>query len=306
MNTIQIGVIYVDIRHFKTFKCIVEEGSFSNAALKIGYTQSTVTSQIQQLEQELSIKLFEKIGRNMVLTPLGKELITYTDELLETVKKIESIGKNDDMPKGELKIAIADSLMSYKLQDVLSLFRQKAPDVSLSIVSLNCYVINDMLVKGEVDIGLLYDVGTHKESLTSVQLTDFPVVLVCSPLFEPEKVDFSTPDQIINTSLIINEPNCIYRRIFENYLRSNNITLNNTIELWSIEAIKNCVSSNLGISFLPRFVVEDELKKNKLKEIHANCSDSKITAIYSYHKNKWISPAMSLFMQLVRENFESK
>ncbi|OPJ65637.1 LysR family transcriptional regulator [Clostridium chromiireducens] len=296
----------MDIRHFKTFKCIVEEGSFSNAALKIGYTQSTVTSQIQQLEQELSIKLFEKIGRNMVLTPLGKELITHTDELLETVKKIESIGKNDDMPKGELKIAIADSLMSYKLQNVLSLFRQKAPDVSLSIVSLNCYVINDMLVKGEVDIGLLYDVGTHKESLTSVQLTEFPVVLVCSPLFEHEKADFSTPDQVINTSLVINEPNCIYRRIFENYLRSNNITLNNTIELWSIEAIKNCVSSNLGISFLPRFVVEDELKKNKLKEIHANCSDSKITAIYSYHKNKWISPAMSLFMQLVRENFESK
>ncbi|HEX9025463.1 MAG TPA: LysR family transcriptional regulator, partial [Clostridium sp.] len=55
----------MDIRHFKTFKSIIEEGNFSNAAMKLGYTQSTVTSQIQQLEQELSIKLFEKIGRNM-------------------------------------------------------------------------------------------------------------------------------------------------------------------------------------------------------------------------------------------------
>lgn len=296
----------MDIRHFKTFKSIIEEGSFSNAASKIGYTQSTVTSQIQQLEQELSIKLFEKIGRNMVLTPIGKELISYTDELLETVKKIESIGKNDNIPRGKLKIAIADSLMSYKLKDVLSLFKQKAPNVSISIVSLNCFVINDMLVKGEVDIGLLYDVGTHKESLTSVQLTQFPLALVCSPLLEHDKIDFCTQNQAIDTSLIINEPNCIYRKIFETYLRSNNITLNSTIELWSIEAIKNCVSSNLGISFLPRFVIENELKNNKLKEIKANCSDSKITAIYSYHKNKWISPAMSLFMQLVEENFESK
>jgi Transcriptional regulator len=296
----------MDIRHFKTFKCIIEEGSFSNAASKIGYTQSTVTSQIQQLEQELSIKLFEKIGRNMVLTPLGKELISYTDELLETVNKIESLGKNDNIPRGELKIAIADSLMSYKLNDVLGLFKQNAPNVSISIVSLNCFVINDTLVKGEVDIGLLYDVGTHKESLTSVQLTEFPLTLVCSPLFKHDKVDFCKPNQEINTSLIINEPNCIYRRIFENYLRSNNITLNNTIELWSIEAIKNCVSSNLGISFLPRFVVEDELENDKLKEIQANCSDTKITAIYSYHKNKWISPAMLLFMQLIKENFEKK
>lgn len=296
----------MDIRHFKTFKSIIEEGSFSNAASKIGYTQSTVTSQIQQLEQELSIKLFEKIGRNMVLTPLGKELIAYTDELLETVKKIESIGKNDNIPRGELKVAIADSLMSYKLKDVLGLFKQKAPNVSISIVSLNCFAINDMLVKGEVDIGLLYDVGTHKVNLTSFQLTQFPLALVCSPLFEHDKIDFSTSNQVIDTSLIINEPNCIYRKIFETYLSSNNITLNNTIELWSIEAIKNCVSSNLGISFLPRFVIENELKNNKLKEIKASCSDSEITAICSYHKNKWISPAMSLFMQIVRENFESK
>lgn len=296
----------MDIRHFKTFKSIVEEGSFSNAASKIGYTQSTVTSQIQQLEQELSIKLFEKIGRNMVLTSIGKELISYTDELLETVKKIENIGKNDAIPRGELKIAIADSLMSYKLKDVLGLFKQKAPDVNISIVSLNCFEINDMLVKGEMDIGLLYDVGTQKESLTSVQLTQFPLALVCSPLFEHDKVDFSTPDQVINTSLIINEPNCIYRRIFETYLRSNNITLNNTIELWSIEAIKNCVSSNLGISYLPRFVVENEIKNNRIKEIQANCSDTKITAICSYHKNKWISPAMVLFIELVKETFSKQ
>lgn len=296
----------MDIRHFKTFKSIIEEGSFSKAASKIGYTQSTVTSQIQQLEQELSIKLFERIGRNMVLTSLGKEMLAYTDELLEIVKKIESIGKNDTLLRGELKIAIADSLMSYKINDVLSLFRQKAPNVNISIVSLNCFVINDMLMKGEVDLGLLYDVGTHKDSLTSVQLSKFSLALVCSPLFEHDKGDFCNPNQVINTSFIINEPNCIYRKIFEDYLRSNNITLNNTIELWSIEAIKNCVSSNLGISFLPRFVIEDDLANGKLKEIQSNCSVSKITSIYSYHKNKWISPSMSLFMQLVRENFENE
>ncbi|WP_046066020.1 LysR substrate-binding domain-containing protein [Clostridium scatologenes] len=81
------------------------------------------------------------------------------------------------------------------------------------------------------------------------------------------------------------------------------IFLNNTIELWSIEAIKRCVASNLGISFLPRFTVEEELENGKLKELEIGCSDTKITAIYAYHKNKWISPAMSLFMQLVRESF---
>jgi DNA-binding transcriptional LysR family regulator len=293
----------MEIRHFKTFKSIVEEGNFSNAAMKLGYTQSTVTSQIQQLEHELSIKIFEKIGRNMVLTTLGKELIPYTNELLEIIKKIESIGKLSDSITGELKIAVAESLISYKLENILSLFKQKAPNVKLSIISLNCLAIKNILLKGDVDIGLMYDAGSENDSLVTTQLEDFPLALVCSPIFDQDKFDLCKPNQEINTSLIINEADCVYRRMVENYFINNNISLNNAIELWSIEAIKRCVASNLGISFLPRFTVEEELRNGKLKELEIGYSDSKITAIYAYHKNKWISPAMSLFMQLVRESF---
>ncbi|MBI6873263.1 LysR family transcriptional regulator [Clostridium aciditolerans] len=293
----------MDIRHFKTFKSIIEEGNFSNAAVKLGYTQSTVTSQIQQLEQELSIKLFEKIGRNMVLTSLGKELIPYANELLDMVKKIESIGKYGDKITGELKIAVPESLMSYKLQKVLALFKEKAPNVKLSIITLNCFAIRNILSMGEVDIGLMYNVVTQNDNLTTIQLADFNLALVCSPLFQQDKLDLCKPNQEINTSLIINEVESIYRKILESYFHDNNIKLNNTIELWSIEAIKKCVASNLGISFLPRFTVEEELESGKLKELKVGCSDSKITAICAYHKNKWISPAMSLFMELVRDNF---
>ncbi|WP_186430382.1 LysR family transcriptional regulator [Clostridium sp. BSD9I1] len=293
----------MDIRHFKTFKSIIEEGNFSNAAKKLGYTQSTVTSQIQQLEQELSIKLFEKIGRNMVLTALGKKLIPYTNELLDTVKKIESIGKHGDKITGELKIAVAESLMSYKLQNVLSLFKEKAPNVKLSIISLNCFAIKNILSKGEVDLGLMYDVGNQNDSLITNKIADFTLALICSPLLEKNKFDFFKSNQEINTSLIVHEAESVYRNIIEDYFCGNEILLNNTIELGSIEAIKRCVASNLGISFLPRFAVEEELENGRLKELEIGCSDSKIIAIYAYHKNKWITPAMSLFMQLVRENF---
>jgi DNA-binding transcriptional LysR family regulator len=293
----------MDIRHFKTFKSIIEEGNFSNAATKLGYAQSTVTSQIQQLEQELSIKLFEKIGRNMVLTDLGKELIPYANELLDTVRKIESIGKSGDNITGELKIAVTESLISYKLQNVLSLFKEKAPNVKLSMISLNCLAIRNILSNSEIDLGLMYDVGSLNDNLITVKLADFPLTLICSPLLEKDKFDLLKPNQEINTSLIINEPESIYRKILENYFCENKIYVNNTIELWSIEAIKRCAASNLGISFLPRFTVEEELENGKLKELEIGCSNTKITAVYAYHENKWISPAMSLFMQLVRESF---
>jgi DNA-binding transcriptional LysR family regulator len=242
----------------------------------------------------------------MVLTPLGKELIPYADELLNTVKKIESIGKYGENITGELKIAVAESLMSYKLQNVLAMFKEKAPNVKLSMVALNCYDIKNMLASGEIDLGLMYNVGSKNESLNAVKLSDFDVALVCSPQFEQEKLDFSTPNQKINTSLIINEVESIYRKILESYFFDKNIFLDNTIELGSIEAIKKCVASNLGISFLPRFTVEEELETGKLKELKVDDLDAKITAIYAYHKNKWISPAISLFIELVRKDFNIK
>lgn len=240
----------------------------------------------------------------MVLTSLGKELIPYANELLDTVKKIESIGKYGDKITGELKIAVPESLMSYKLQKVLGLFKEKAPNVKLSIITLNCFAMKNILSLGEVDIGLMYNVVTPNDNLTTIVLADFHLALVCSPLFQQDKLNLCKPNQEVNTSLIINEVESIYRKILVSYFHDNNIKLNNTIELWSIEAIKKCVASNLGISFLPRFTVEEELESGKLKELKVGCSDSTITAICAYHKNKWISPPMSLFIELVRENFD--
>lgn len=72
----------------------------------------------------------------------------------------------------------------------------------------------------------------------------------------------------------------------------------------TIKKLHNIITDR--IYFLPRCVVEKELEENRLKELQANCSDTKITAIYSYHKNKWVSPAMSLFIQLIKESFEAE
>ncbi|MBZ4345730.1 hypothetical protein LAN15_21620, partial [Mycobacterium tuberculosis] len=84
---------------------------------------------------------------------------------------------------------------------------------------------------------------------------------------EQAPVDFMRPRQHIPLSFIINEPQCVFRQIFESTLRQREITLENTIELWSIESIKQCVAGNLGVSFLPRFAVEDELKRGTLVEL---------------------------------------
>lgn len=96
-----------------TFKTILEMGSFQKAADKLGYTQSTVTFQIKQLEEELALKLFEKIGRRMELTQAGKDIMPYVDMILQGAEQINNYGKSLSEITGSLKLAISDSMQHF-------------------------------------------------------------------------------------------------------------------------------------------------------------------------------------------------
>ncbi len=289
----------MDVKNLVTLKTIVEEGSFLKAAQKLNYTQSTITFQVQQLENELNIKLFEKIGRNMKITENGREILKYTDDILQNMEKIKRVGHQDDEITGELKIAVRETLLSYKMQEVLVNFKHKAPNVKISLQSSNCFQIRNGILNGDVDIGIFYDVGILHESLHITKLRTYPIVLVGSTELDESCCDFATPNQRIHTNFITNERHSVFRDVFENYLREQNIILDDTIELWSVEAIKKSVISNLGVSHLPIFTVQEELDAGLLKTLPHNIAVKEITAICGYHKNKWLSPAMQLFIDEV-------
>ncbi|MCC8015630.1 MAG: LysR family transcriptional regulator [Eubacterium sp.] len=292
----------MELKYLSTFKTIVEEGSFTAAAKKLNYTQSTITFQIDQIQQELSVKLFEKIGRKMVLTSAGKELVPYADEVLKAVDKLHYIDKDVSHCKGELNIGVAETYLCYRLPKVLKAFVNKAPNARLNIRSMNCYEIRDALKEGTLDMGIFYkDVGGIGDSLVLKELEALPVSLIASPVTAEKFSDFTTPNRRYKIPLIINEPDCIFRQIFEEYLRDRSIVLDHTIELGSIETIKGLVQNDVGISFLPKFVIEKELKEGSLKEIKTNVRHNKLTIVCGYHKNKWISPLMQLFSDCLEQ-----
>ena len=253
----------MDLRRFITLKTVVEEGSFLRASQKLCCTQSTVTFHIQQLEQEFSVQLFEKIGRRMCLTREGKKLLPHIYELTRVMDTLREAAKKESDPDGELRVISGETLLSYRMPQVLQRFRQRAPKVRLSLQSLNCYVIRDALLNDEADVGVFYRVG-NDDALNRRELGEQPLALVASP--QIADVDFTEPGRHNACSFIINEPQCVFRQIFESTLRQRRITVENTIELISIESIKRCVAANIGVSYLPRFAVVKELECGELIE----------------------------------------
>ena len=114
----------MELKYLYTFYVIVEEGGFTRAAKRLNYTQSTITFQIGQLEQELSIQLFERIGRKMVLTKAGEGLVPYVEEVLNSVDRLRNFEEDLTSWKGDLRVGVGETILSYKLPPVLKAFSE--------------------------------------------------------------------------------------------------------------------------------------------------------------------------------------
>ncbi|WP_045516295.1 LysR family transcriptional regulator [Neobacillus niacini] len=288
----------MEIRHFVTFNKVIEMGSFTQAAEHLGYTQSTVSSHIQALEEHLGGPLFDRLGRKVRLTEIGKKLLPYTQEILDTYGKIESITSEEEDIRGTLKIAAPESLTVYRLEPILREYRKKFPQVNIRLSNASCGDNKKAIVDGSADVAFVMLPQFEDSDLVIHPLMNEPIVLVGSPDCSLNSLPKNYKNQKLSECLITNEKEGSYRRIFEEFLRDRGIVPSNIMELWSIEAIKRSVMSGLGIAYLPLMTVQDEIKEGKLKIIPCEADFKQIYSQVVYHKNKWVFPALSSFIEI--------
>lgn len=296
----------MNTKNLLTFKTILETGSFQKAANKLNYTQSTVTFQIKQLEEELSLKLFEKIGRKMELTQVGKEILPYVETILQASDQISNYGKDLSEITGTFRLAVPDSILIYNLQPFIQAFLHKAPNIRFVINSLPSDDINQAIINGVADIGVDCDKGNFPDTIIHKPLSTFKTCLVASPFIDAKELDFISPHQRKSLSMICNEPNSNYQRGINEYLERKDIILNPYMKMQSIEAVKRSVMNNLGIAYIPIFAIREELKNGSLIQIKTELDERMYTSVCVYHKNKWISPQMELALQLLDERPEKE
>lgn len=289
----------MEVKYLNTIKKIIDTGSYQNAAKALNYAQSTITFQVRQIEQELGLSLFEKKGKRMVLTQEGKEILPLIDNVLETLDELVYSSKNKQQASGSLKVALPETLLTYQMQPLLSEFKKQAPNVKLSLKVMNCFEIYEQLRMGTIDIAIHYDVKKYDKNIIVKEINSFPLTFVASSQLQKSEHDFISDNQVKSICHIQNDPDALYLKMFNHYLRKKNIALEPSLELWSIEAIKRSVISNLGVAFLPKFTVEHELENKLLIELPLDISNPQITAIYAYKKRKYQTFQMSLFLSIL-------
>lgn len=288
----------MELRSLYTVKKIIETGNYQKAAMALNYAQSTITFQIRQLENELGIRLFEKSGNRMFLSDEGKKILPLIEQVIASVDELLSFKATANLPGGSLRIALPETLAVYKMQPVLKAFKKAAPNVRLFLQVLNCYAIYDHLLNRDIDIAIHYDIKKYPQNIETIDLCTYPLVMVASPQIDDTLADLITPDQQKPITHIQNDPNALYLKILDKYLKEKSISLETGMEVWSVEAVKQSVISGLGIAYLPRFAAEQELHDGLLRECPMD-ANGEMTALCAYHKNKINNPAIRLFLDIL-------
>jgi len=282
----------------KSFLTVARNGSFTKAAELLDYAQSSVTAQIQSLETELGIRLFERLGRRVVLTCDGEKLVKYADQILKLSAEAKEVISGSAVPKGTLSIGAPESLCVYRLPELIQNYRRQYPEVEIILRSGACPEFIRWLKEGVIDVAFLLHREAELPELVQKTMINEKMVVLAGVSHHLSKKGGVTPGDLEGDNLILTEMGCSYRLVFEAILAGADVRPASLTEFGSVEAIKKAVISGLGIALLPRVAVEAELAAGLLTDLQWEGPQFDIVTQISYHKDKWISPALNAFIRM--------
>jgi DNA-binding transcriptional LysR family regulator len=289
----------VDLRQLAAFVTVAEQSSFTRAAAILGYAQSSVTAQVKGLEDELGVPLFERLGKRVSLTRAGQRLMPHAQQMLRLAEEIRRTVPEGELPSGPLAIGAPETLCTYLLPDLLARYRARHPQVQLLLHPGSCGSIRSGIRENQLDVGLLLDDLVDVPGLTTEVLRPEPVTLVAPPGHPLTRLRQVLPLDLAGENMLYTEPGS-YRSIFEQILAGEQVRLASVQEFGSIEAIKRCVTAGLGLAVIPRVTIERELARGELRALPWGGPPIRVYTQLVYHKDKWPSPAMKAFVDLIR------
>ena len=249
----------------RILSAIVREGSFKKAADSLFVTQPAVSLQIQNLEKQLEVPIFDRGGRKAELTESGEVLLKYCERILsqcnEACKAIDDL---QNLKGGSLVVGASQTTGTYLMPKMIGLFRSKYPDVSVQLQVHSTRRTGWSVANGQIDLAIIGgQLPTElKEVLDIIPYTTDELALVLPKKHHLSKSKELTKEDLYKLSFISLDSQSTTRKVVDQLLASSGLEVSRLhvdMELNSLEAIKNAVQSGLGAAFLPVVSIEREL-----------------------------------------------
>lgn len=287
------------IRQLRIFKTVCEEGSITKAGEKLFMTQPAVSQTINDLEKDLNIQLFDRNARKIILNETGKlflikseQLLKLYDELIENARFLEE--------NATLKIGSSITITNFILPLSLLEFEEACNQTPIKVSVDNARTIENMVIKNVVDIGLI-EGGIHSQELINIPISSFKLSVICSSTHPFANCDSIEVETLVKERLLLREVGSAIRDVFDSALLLHDIKI---FPIWTSvnsQALIQAVKNGLGISILPRILVEKEIENNEIVEVKVNDFELINVNHVIFDKSKYRTKSFEKFIEIVRD-----
>ncbi len=287
-------------RNLYTFKRVCELNSITKAAEQLGYAQSTVTTQIKVLENELGVKLFERYGNAIRITDEGERLLEYSNEIFRITDRFFDAMQDESKTSGSLRIAAVDSICMTVLPNILNQFIRTYPNVNIKTISGVTDELKHYLASGQADIAFVLDFSKPTDEFR-VLIEQTVELGFYASADAPVVSSHISIEELMKQRFVLTEPNCQYRKRIDTFFQTYGVEPNILMESSSTEVILKIVESGLGITYLHGLIAKGNkrIKQVRLKDAEKGESLSLQLLV---HKNKWKSKILNEFIRICEEN----
>ena len=289
------------IIQLETFLKITETRNFTTAANLLGYAQSTVTTQIKQLEEELGCLLFERLGKTIVPTAEGERLAEYAERMTQLQREIRLEIPGAKETAGKIRLGVSESLCYNRLPRMLMQFRQQYPAVEIQLSFIMHDTFPELLKKGALDIAYSLNPAADYPDLDILYEKPETLGFYTSPdhpLADRKKV---TEEDLAGVPLLLTSHNCSFRHMLLEDLADRGITPKIALETSSKEILRQFAANGLGIAFMPDMAAGGQAGKPLLKRLDWAGQDFPILSRVYIHRDKHRNTAIRELVRMIGE-----
>ena len=294
----------VTLRQLNVFEAVARLLSYTKAAEALHLSQPAVSMQIRQLEDEVGLELFEKLGKKIQLTEAGSELFGYSQAINRQLQEAEEVLEHlKGLSRGRLKIAVA-STINYYAPRLLAAFSKRYPGIGLHLDVTNRKTLVRLLEANEADMVLMGKPPPSLE-LESESFMDNPLVVIAPPDHPLAGEKSITLDRLAQETFVVREPGSGTRQAMERFFTEKGLKLRQSMEMTRAEAIKQGVRAGMGLAFVSTHTIELEVETGRLVILDVNDFPINRRWYLVYRKGKRLSPVAEAFRKFVMEQAEN-
>jgi len=288
----------MDIAALKAFAAVAEEGSFSQAAQRLFLTQPAVSKRVSQLEEEISFRLFDRIGRRVSLTEAGQVLLPRARRiLLELDDSLRALSNLGGSTGGTLRFATSHHIGLHRLPPALKRFSQTAPDVKLDLAFMDSEAACRAVEHGDIEFGIVTLPLAPVDTLEMITVWPDPLSVVVAPSHPLALKRNVALSELSRHPAILPSSSTFTRQIAEQAFAKLSLDLNVSLSTNYLETIKMLVSVGVGWSVLPDTMLDDQVQSVRVKHLKLQRTLGVVL-----HRDRTLSNAARYLIDLLREN----